>query len=123
MWQIVIGVFLIAHGLVHWVYAAPQPNAPGAEPWSFLTQRWLVTKAGFDQAMALKLGIALILLVTIGFAASGIGLLTSQEWWRIMAIASSAISLLLLALFWHNWMIAGPILNIGIILLAVFWGR
>jgi hypothetical protein len=30
---------------------------------------------------------------------------------------------MLVALFWHNWMIAGPILNIGIILLVIFWGR
>jgi hypothetical protein len=123
MWQIVVGVFLIAHGLVHWVYAAPQPNMPGAEPWSFLTQRWLVTRTGLDQMTALKLGIALISLVTIGFGVSGIGLLTSQDWWRLAAIASSAVSLLLLALFWYKWMIAGPILNTGIILLAIFWGR
>jgi hypothetical protein len=123
MWQIVIGIFLIVHGLIHWVYAAPQPNMPGAESWSFLTQRWLVIRAGLDQATALKLGIALISLVTIGFAVSGIGLLTSQDWWRIAATASSAVSLLLLALFWHKWMIAGPILTTGIILLAIFWGR
>jgi len=123
MWRVLIGVFLIIHGLIHWIYAAPQPNVAGAEIWSFLTQRWLVTRAGLDQAIAFKLGIALISLITIGFAASGIGLLISQEWWRVAAIASSALSFILLALFWHNWMIAGPILNIGIILLAIFWGR
>ena len=123
MWQIVIGVFLIAHGLVHLVYASPQPDVPGAKPWSFLTQRWLATRAGLDQAMVFKLGIALISLVIIGFTVSGIGLLFSQEWWRVAAISSSVVSLILLALFWHKWMIAGPVLNIGIILLALFWVR
>lgn len=123
MWQIVIGVCLIVHGLVHWVYAAPQPDAPGAEPWSFLTQRWLATKTGLDQAVVLKLGIAFILIVTIGFAVSGIGLLFSKEWWRVAAISSSVLSLILLALFWHKWMIAGPILDTGIILLSLLWAR
>jgi hypothetical protein len=103
------------------VYTAPQPGVQGQN--LGLTQRWLVRKAGLDQTTALKLGIVLISLVAIGFTVSGIGLLISQEWWRIRAIASSTVSLMLVALFWHNWMIAGPILNIGIILLVIFWGR
>jgi hypothetical protein len=123
MWTTIFAIFLILHGLVHWVYAAPEPGVSGAPPWSFLTQRWLVTKASLDQTAALKLGIVLISLVTVGFTVSGIGLLISQEWWRIGAIASSTVSLVLVALFWHNWMIAGPILNIGIIFLAIFWRR
>ena len=121
MWQIIIGIFLIAHGLVHWIYAAPQPNVPNAEPWSFMTERWIVTKIEIDQDVALKLGIALISLVTIGFTLSGIALLASQDWWRIAAISTASVSIILLILFWHNWMIAGPIINIAIILLAIFW--
>jgi len=30
MLRIVIGIFLIAHGLVHWVLIAPHPNIPSA---------------------------------------------------------------------------------------------
>lgn len=118
-----IGVFLIAHGLVHWVYAAPEPNAPEAEPWSYLTQRWLVTRAGLDKSVALILGIVLIGLITAGFVTSGVGLILSQGWWRVVAIGSAVFSIILLTLFWHNWMIAGPILNIGIIILAFYWGH
>ena len=123
MWNAVLGVFLIIHGFIHWIYIAPNPNTPGAPLWSFLTQRWFVVKAGFDNTTAMILGITLISLVTIGFLVSGIGLLTGQDWWRIAAIVSSGVSTLLLVLFWHNWMIAGPILNIVIIILALYWGR
>jgi len=123
MSNLLIGAFLIGHGLVHWVYIAPEPNVPEAELWSFMTNRWLVTKAGVDQRFALMLGIVLMGLITVGFAASGIGLIVSWEAWRILAIGSAVVSLLLLGLFWHNWMIAGPVLNLGIILLALYWGR
>ena len=118
-----IGAFLIAHGFVHWVYAAPEPNAPEAEAWSFLTRRWIVTRAGLDQNTAMTIGIVLIGLVTTGFVTSGVGLIASQDWWRFVAIGSAIVSVVLLALFWHNWMIAGPILNIGIVLLALYWGK
>ena len=123
MSNLFLGAFLIVHGLVHWIYIAPEPNDPNAEIWSFLTGRWIVTGAGMSQKLALILGIVLIGLVTAGFTMSGIGLIASWEWWRILAIGSAVVSLVLLDLFWHNWMIVGPVLNAGIILLALYWGR
>ena len=122
MWlQILIGIFLILHGMVHWVFAAPQEKVPDAKPFSVLTGRWLVKKAGLNQAIALKLGIALMILATIGFAVSGIALLSSQEWWVIPAIPTAAVSILFIALYWDKWMFGGVLLNIGIIVLALLW--
>jgi len=122
MWlQILIGIFLILHGMVHWVYAAPQEKEPGAKPWTVLTGRWLAKKAGLDQSTALKLGIALMILATVGFAVSGIGVLISQDWWGIPAISTAAVSTLFLALYWDKMMTIGVVLNIGIIMLALFW--
>ncbi|OGO06093.1 MAG: hypothetical protein A2Z76_02270 [Chloroflexi bacterium RBG_13_56_8b] len=122
MWlQILIGIFLILHGMVHWVYAAPQDKAADAKAFSVLTGRWLVKKGGLDQSIALKLGIALMILATVGFAVSGIGVLTSQDWWGIPAIATAAVSTLFLALYWDKMMTIGVVLNIGIIMLALFW--
>jgi len=99
MWSFILGAFLIIHGFIHWIYIAPDPNTPGAPLWSFLTQRWFVTKAGLDNTTAMILGISLISRVTIGFLISGIGLLTGQDFWRVAAIISSGISMLLLVLF------------------------
>ena len=122
MWlQTLIGIFLIMHGLVHWVYAAPQDKTAEAKPFNVLTERWLVKKAGLKPSVALKLGIALMILASVGFALSGIALLISQSWWTIPAIATSGISLAFLALFWDKMMALGATLNIIIILLALFW--
>jgi hypothetical protein len=123
MWlQILIGIFLILHGMVHWVYAAPQEKEPDAnKPFGVLTGRWLVKKAGLNQSVALKLGIALMILATVGFAVSGIALLCSQGWWSISAIPTAAVSLAFLALYWDRWMFGGALLNIGIIVLALLW--
>lgn len=86
MLRVVIGVFLIAHGLVHWVLMAPHPDVPNAGPGSFLTHSWLVTNLGLGEAVARSLGITLLVLATTGFVATGIGVLTSQEWWRVLAV-------------------------------------
>jgi hypothetical protein len=122
MWlQILIGIFLILHGLVHWVYAAPQDKAADAKPFNVLTGRWLVKKAGLKSSLALKLGIALMILATLGFILSGIALLISQSWWGIPAISTAGVSLAFLALFWDRNMVIGAALNIAIIVLALFW--
>jgi hypothetical protein len=122
MWlQILIGIFLILHGLVHWVYAAPQEK--GAEPKAFnaLTGRWLVKKAGLKAPLALKLGIALMIVASAGFVVSGIALLCSQSWWATVAIRTAGVSLAFIFLYWEKWMFGGALLNIGVILLAILW--
>ncbi|MBN1368623.1 MAG: hypothetical protein JW954_00115 [Dehalococcoidaceae bacterium] len=123
MWKLILGIFFIVHGLIHWIYVAPEPNTAGARMWSFLTGRWIVTRGILEEHTAMVIGIVLISVITLGFAISGIGLLTSQEWWRVTAIASAVVSLVLVSLFWHNWMIAGPILNAVIIFVALFWDK
>ena len=122
MWmQTLIGIFLIMHGLVHWVYAAPQDKTAEAKPFNVLTERWLVKKAGLSQSAALKLGIVLMILASVGFVFSGIVLLISQSWWAIPATATAGVSLAFLVLFWDKTMVLGATLNIIIILLALFW--
>jgi hypothetical protein len=119
--RILFGIFLILHGTVHWVYAAPEKNVAGAKAFSILTGRWLVKKAGLRPSTALRLGITLIVLAMAGFIISGVGVLMSQDWWGIPAIATAGLSTLFLALYWDNSMTIGAVLNIAIIVLALFW--
>ena len=108
MWmQTLIGIFLIMHGLVHWVYAAPQDKTAEAKPFNVLTERWLVKKAGLNAMTALKLGVILMILASAGFIFSGIVLLISQSWWAIPATATAGVSLAFLALFWDKMMVVG----------------
>jgi hypothetical protein len=118
--RIIIGIFLIAHGLIHWVLIAPHPTVPDARTGSFLTNSWLVGNLGLNEAVARWLGSTLIILATIGFAAAGIGVLGSQEWWRMLAVASAAVSIILIVSFWHNWFVVGPLLDTAIVV-ALLW--
>ncbi len=122
MWlQILIGIFLILHGLVHWVYAAPQEKTAEPKAFNALTGRWLVKKAGLKSSVALTLGIVLMSLATAGFIVSGIALFCSQAWWVVPAIATAGVSLAFIILYWNKWMFGGALLNIGIIVLALLW--
>lgn len=122
MWlQILVGIFFILHGLVHWVYAAPQEKTAEPKPFNALTGRWLVKKASLKASFALKLGIVLMSLATAGFIVSGIALFCSAAWWTIPATATAVVSLAFIILYWEKWMFGGALLNIGIIVLARLW--
>jgi hypothetical protein len=120
-YKILFGIFLILHGMTHWVYAAPEKNVAGTKPFNVLTGRWLVEKAGLAPSVSLKLGITLMILASAGFILSGIAVLNSQSWWGIAAIPTAAVSTLFLALYWDKEMTIGVLLNIGIIVMAMFW--
>lgn len=119
--RIMIGIFLILHGIVHWVLATPQEKGPEGKPFSALTSRWLVKQAGVDPSLALRLGITLMILASAGFILSGIALLCSQQWWSAAVIPSAVVSLFFLALYWDKWLLSGALLDVGAILLALLW--
>ncbi len=119
MWEAVAAVFLIAHGPVHIVLVAPHPDVSDARPGGFLTRSWLVMNVGLREKTALWLGIALMVVVTFGFVVSGVGVLVEQEWWRPLCAAAAGLSLLLISLFWHRWLVAAPLLDVGILVVLL----
>ena len=129
MLKIVLAIFLIAHGLVHaGLAAAPNPSDPGAKPGAFFTtleRSRLLPKMGLNAATIKWVGIILVLMSTFGFVIAGLGMfgvIGLVTIWRIIAIISACISLLLLILFWHPWLPVGVLINIGI-LLALLWAK
>lgn len=125
--KIIIGLFLIAHGLVQaGLAAAPNPEDPETKPGAFFTsteRSWLLTKVGLSSASVRWIGIVLVALATLGFVLSGLGVFGVpglSEIWRTLAIASAVVSLLLLILFWHLWLIIGVLIDVGI-LIALLW--
>ena len=124
--KILIALFLIAHGLVHaGLAAAPDPNAAEEKPGAFFTspeRSWLFSNLGLSPAVQ-WIGIALVAAATLGFVFSGLGVFGVpglSEIWRTLAVASAVVSLLLLILFWHLWLIVGVLIDIGI-LVALLW--
>jgi hypothetical protein len=122
-----IALFLIAHGLVHaGLAAAPNPNDPDSKPGAFFTsisRSWLLPQLGLNPTIVQWIGIILVALATLGFVLVGLGVfgvpgLTAI--WRTVAVVSASVSLLLLVLFWHPWLIVGVLIDIGI-LISLLW--
>ncbi|MFC1998522.1 hypothetical protein ACFLVR_02630 [Chloroflexota bacterium] len=52
---------------------------------------------------------------------AGIAVFASQGWWRPLAIAMAVVSIVLLALFWHKWLVVGPVLDMAILVSLIFF--
>jgi hypothetical protein len=123
----IIALFLIAHGLVHaGLAAAPNPDDEAAKPGAFFTspvRSWLLPRLGLNPKAVQWIGIILVALATLGFVLAGLGVFGVSGLstiWRTVAVFSSCVSLLLLVLFWHPWLIVGVLIDIGI-LVALLW--
>ena len=127
MLKIVFGIFLMAHGLVHaGLAAAPVPNDAESKPGAFFTassRSWLLPRIGLSAPTVRWIGIVLVALPVVGFVLAGLGVLGVPgltQVWSTLAIVSSCISLLLLILFWHPWIIVGALIDIGILFTLVW---
>lgn len=110
MWgRILLGLFLFGHGFVHLNWRTYGPRTS-----------WLLPGAG---AAALRgLGATLFVLAAVGFFGATLGVFIQQGWWRPVAVASSMVSLLLLALFWNRGLIVGAAIDLAI-LIALLWAH
>jgi hypothetical protein len=127
MLKTLFALFLIAHGLVHaGLAAAPIPNDPYPKPGAFFTameRSWLLPKLGLNGPAIQWIGIILVVLATLGFVLAGLGGLGVpglNAVWGTLAVVSACVSLLLLVLFWHTWLVVGVLIDIGI-LVALLW--
>lgn len=123
MLRVLFGLFLVAHGLIHtgFVTRAPTP-APGAPEWPFAMSRsWLITGIGLDEGVVRSMGVALVVITVVAFAASGIawfGLVVPAAWWPTLVVIGSVASIALLAGFFHPWLVVGFAIDLALIYLA-----
>jgi hypothetical protein len=117
-----IGLFLIAHGLIHGSYLLTQPvRKPGAPAWPFHVDRsWLFSGMGVGSSAVRTLGRLLAQLTVVGFVIAGGGLLLGQDWWRAAALVGACCSLLLLGLYYHSWLVLGIAISATLII-ALIW--
>ncbi|GAA3518235.1 hypothetical protein [Nocardioides daeguensis] len=111
----ILGLLLIAHGLVHLLWLAPS-----ADPaWPFrLDRSWLVPGAART-----PIAVVLIALVVVGFALLGLAIwgvpgLTSI--WSVLAIAASVASLATMVLFWDRQLLWGVAIDVALIFVALW---
>jgi hypothetical protein len=116
--NVLAGVFLIAHGLVHLLYFAPaEPDYPMTAGKS-----WLVTRAGVPLAIVRPLVAVLAVAAMAGFcllALSHWRLLVPAGWFDVLATGAASVSLLLIAATWHRSFVFGVIINAGILYWAL----
>jgi hypothetical protein len=102
MIQVIAGIFLGLHGLVHLLYFGQSARRfelkPGLawpdDSWAFSS--WL------GDPGARTLAGLLCLLAAAGFVLTGAGVLFSQPWWRTATVGSAVFSSVLYILFWNR---------------------
>lgn len=109
--RIVAGALLIAHGLVHLLYLAPDVE-------EFSVERSWLLPAGIRHAVAAVLmATTVIAFALVGLAVWGVPGLSAV--WPTLMIIASALSLGLLVVFWHNRLVFGVAIDLALIAVAV----
>jgi hypothetical protein len=133
--RIVLAIFLIAHGLIHYSLTyvpVPKPGELRTPFWPSWARTdtdptWLASRMGLSNDIVRGVGSALWLLTVAGFSVAGLGLLGIpglNQIWQGSAILGASASLILLVFYWHPWLIAGVLINLAVFAgLALHWPK
>jgi hypothetical protein len=118
--RILVGLFLVAHGLVHLLYLTPKPEEDQSYPFVPET-RWITSALGLEPALAKTFARALAVITAVAFVVAGCALIVNAAIWQPAVVFASSISLVLLLLFFHPWLLVGIGIDIVIIASAARW--
>ena len=128
--RLLIALFLILHGLIHYSLATvplPEPGKVHTPFWpswwrDAVDPGWLASRVGLPSGVVRALGWLLWAAVVAVFALAGLGMIgipVLNFAWQMMAVLGAVISLVLLALYWHPWLVMGVVINLAV--LASVW--
>jgi hypothetical protein len=124
---LVLAAFLAAHGLIHASYLTPAPpRTAEGPPWPFhLDGSWITAALGLDPALIRPVGLMLAA-ATVGlFVASALATLgwLPASWWSALVIGAASLSLVMLAAFFHPWLVLGMVIDLVLLwaVLVVGW--
>jgi hypothetical protein len=104
MLRLIVGVFLILHGLVHLLYFGQSWRLFELQPRMVWPDgSWAFSRLLGNETTRLLASISCVL-AAIGFVAGGTGMLAGQTWWRPATVASAVFSALLFVLCWDGGM-------------------
>jgi hypothetical protein len=86
-----------------------------------LDRSWLLTRLGLEARVLRVIGVALVLLVVVGYATAVgaiLGFVGGAAFGVGVTLGSSA-SLVLLGLFFHPWLIVGVVLDLALLLAVI----
>jgi hypothetical protein len=134
--KLVISILLIVHGLIVAGQAAGSfgSSIPGeVQNPSFVSwwpvnmgRSWLFSSLGMERTLVVyRIGGLLWLVGGLALGTAGLGVLgivIPVEWWRNLAIAGAAISLCMLAVYFHPITIIGTVSSLAV-LIALLWAK
>jgi hypothetical protein len=119
---LLIGVFFIAHGLVHKLYDITPPE----EDWPFdLGYSWLLSRLGLGEGALRRLGAVLWMTALVGFVLGGLGVWgipLLKQVWRPVVAGSCVVSFVLIGLYWHRSFAFALLMNASIFI-ALVWAQ
>jgi len=102
MWTIIAGIFFMAHGMVHLLYAGQSRRYFELKPGMVWPDgSWAFSKLIGDESTHL-LAAVLLALTAIGFVVAGVALLFRQEWSHPTVILSAVFSTVIFFLLWDG---------------------
>ena len=108
--RVVVGVLLVAHGLVHLLYLAPET------PEFSLDDSLLPAGARRPVAVALMAATVLAFLL-VALAVWQVPGLVGV--WPVLTVVAAGLSLLLLVLFWDRHLVLGVVIDVLLVVAAV----
>ena len=108
--RIVVAVLLIAHGLVHLLYLAPDT------PFS-LEKSWIVPEGSRRPVAYLLMCATILAFLLVALALWGIPGLSTV--WPVVTIVAATLSLVLLAAFWNTQLVFGIVTDVALVAAAV----
>ncbi len=109
--RVVVGLLLVAHGLVHLLYLAPDVKEFS------LDDSWLLSGSATHSISNVLMVATVVGFVLLGVAVWGVPGLSAT--WPAIAIVASVASLALLIAFWDPHLIFGAALDLALIALAM----
>lgn len=124
--RVLIALFFVAHGWIHFSLTTVPVPAPGALRTPFLPTwkrpnmdpHWPAAKLKLPDATVRILGSVLWVSAVVGFCLAGLSLLAfpgTAILWQAPAVFGAVTSLLLLVLYWHPWLPIGILIDIAVL--------
>ena len=105
MLRLLIGLFIISHGLVHlWFFTLSQGLVkfqPGMREPGWTGKSWLFTSLLGDSTTRLLASI-LFITAAVAFVVSGFGILFRADWWWTALIGSALFSAVTILILWDG---------------------
>jgi uncharacterized membrane protein YphA (DoxX/SURF4 family) len=121
--RIVVGVFMVLHGLVHLLYSGQSWRFFELQPGMVWPDGSVTFSRLLGDAAARGLASVACVLAALGFVVGGTAILTGQSWWRPVVVGASFFSAAIFVLFWDgspqklaDQGIIAILINLGILL-------